>query len=529
MAKKSATKSTTTSKATPKRNGKPVSEGVVKDQLVTQEVNTVEETRSVEYPDKEVKLFMGDKGLTEKLVEDLLLWRTESKVIEEGKKINAEKDYSFGENYLLEDALGNKIRCYANLVNRPFRDREAWKQAYKHLKGEWVLNMQTIIVSKYGNLNDGQHRLVGYKLACQMLRKDKKWQQRWPNGLPLMETAIAFGAEETEQVLRTLDDGNSRDLTDVVYTSPIFSDLMDLSAKKECSRMLAKAVELLWERTRSKQKYGDDKYASHSAYVEFERLHTKLEECVKYIYKLNGPLLDDGKDNPHARSLSKMKLSPGMCAGLLYLMASDSSDYEKYHNSEVPSEKVLKWDHYEKAKKFWDLLSRCGPNAADDPTMKNVRFALATQGGENFRGTKLEKLQVLIKAWIAYRDEGSVTVSDVNIEDDYNYTDEGDKEDLARFAKLDGIDIGVTWEEKKGRKKGDGKTADSGRGLPTKEEIESQARAAREAKGHQEVSELELALKNKKEDNTPGFRSEDDSEELEEEELEDEEDTEEDE
>jgi len=80
------------------------------------------------------------------------------------------------EEWTLKDLEGNKILLKNNLTNRPFRLSLAKRYANEILRKAWAFNGESLILDKFGMVQDGQHRLVGLILAEQMRAKEK---ERW--------------------------------------------------------------------------------------------------------------------------------------------------------------------------------------------------------------------------------------------------------------------------------------------------------------------------------------------------------------
>lgn len=232
--------------------------------------------------------------------------------------------------------------------------------------------------------------------------------------------------------IRSLDNVKLKWLSDVIEASDPFNTL-DPRERKECSRMLGKAVDLLWKRTWAWLKPVNGKRAQ-SEFTGFINCHRRLLECVKHIFEQNSR--DSG------RAISILKLSPGQCSALMYLMASCSSDGDGYRNAEPPSEKQLVWEDWEKAEAFWVLL------ASGDNELSAVREALGYHVGQEGdrvdedTGNDLsqsEKLAILIKAWRHFLPGGKLTDKVLNLE--YRVGENGIR-CLAECPTVGGIDRG---------------------------------------------------------------------------------------
>jgi hypothetical protein len=400
--------------------------------------------------------------LTEKEVEEILGWETEEDFTKRKKAENPdakEKDCSYGEDYLIKDLLGNKIRCRNNVDNRPFTEAHALALAQSFLTREWAgtgkkpgetINGEPLIIGRTDKGISLQHRLIGFKLACQKYRGKHaaRWKAIWEDKPLTFPTIIVRGVDESPDTVRTIDNTRPRSPTDVVYTSDIFKDLMPLK-RKECARMLDVASDVLWKRT----KYGagnvSAEYQTNTSIMEFIKNHSKLEMCVKHIMQCN----DD-------RSLSVQKLSPGYCAAMMYLMAVSSTDPDEYLENgrkhlSPRNEKDLDFANYDKARTFWTLLSK----TKVDPTLAQVWEARRPHNGdesvETYGGfvfpkgdevsTDSERVGVIAKAWELYANDFEVVAEELSLPYDVETLDDGSVESFTLKGPsmtFGGIDYG---------------------------------------------------------------------------------------
>lgn len=380
--------------------------------------------KPVLYPKLQVELFVGPDAITRVQAQELLGWETEkeyrARMVSEGRPDLAAIGY--GDEFTLSDFNGDLIRCNRNSRNRAFSQSHAYKLRQEVLNKMWRFNGENIIFSKYGNVMSGQHRLAGYILACQeWAGKDRKhWQQIWPEE-PVLETSVVFGIEESPDVIRTLDNVRTRVLADVVYTSPEFDNLNSVS-KRECSRMTHLAIDLLWKRARDPKRHAFDAIQTHGNSMVFMDNHPHINQAVRAIFEIN-----------KQRAISKLKLSPGMCSALLFLMGCSTSDRDDYYNADPPGEKYLEWTHWARAKQYFSDLSRA-------PELKPVVAKLKDLESSGRKGTMAEKIAVLCKGWNAYILNGAVTEDDVDLQ----YQSYADKEGLLDYPDVGGIDLGPT-------------------------------------------------------------------------------------
>jgi hypothetical protein len=391
--------------------------------------------KGILYPKLEVTICVGKHAVTSDQAKKLLGWETE----DEYKERTGDKGARFDE-ITLTDVEGNRVRCWNNSHNRPFSDTWAYRLAQTVLNRQWAgpitmpgetINGETIVIGNRGAVESGQHRLIGLVLSKQMWGSDKQkehWQTLWKTE-PVLETIIVYGVSESARVLQTLDNVKPRSLSDVIYTSELFTDMTSVE-RKEGSRMLAAAIDLLWKRTEASSNH--EKYQTHSTSIGFFGRHKKLLEAVKDIFKLN-----------EDRSLSALKLSPGMCAGALYFMASSVSDVDTYRNEDpAPSEASLTFDRWEQAKELF------GDIAADATKVKPLRYAIGSLVDEDAGGggRTVEKLGLLAKAWVATLAGGEMTAEDVQLE---YAKDEDDVNHLINCPGFGGIDLGPSLDTEK--------------------------------------------------------------------------------
>lgn len=328
------------------------------------------------------------------------------------------ENWIFGDTFHCMDAYGNKVYCHNNAHNRPF-DIE-WSRALIQsiLNGQWAgpftvpgetVNGETVRISRYGRVLSGQHQMTACILASQVLEKDREAKRDHPDdpkypvwrtqGYPFIETIVVKGCSEDPRVLMTVDYVKPRTAADVFYTSDIFKQSRP-GERLELCKMLASAVDMLWARTQARG------YKTHPEIVGFLERHKRLMKCVEHVFGENKPSKDGG------RAISRLRLNPGQCAAICYLMGCSVPDidaYEiygdEYRNMEpAPSEKGLNWDNWERALEFWTGL-------AQSREFQPVRTALgrlfdsAAGNEENMGlgGRGPEKLAILAKAWEIYK------------------------------------------------------------------------------------------------------------------------------
>lgn len=392
----------------------------------------------------------------------------------------------FKQDFLLLDIEGNKVRCEHNATNRPFYETWSKTLCQDILNRFWRLNGETVIISDRGRVLSAQHRLIALILAWQIWKgkNHEHWLKKWPEE-PFIESLVVTGIPEDQDTVNTLDNVKPRSLGDVFYTSPIFLDL-HRDQKKKAARMLDKAVDFLWHRTTptregrgiSELAGGDVVYQTHSTSAEFLDRHKKLLVFIRAMLTF---------DEEHA--LSKLKLSPGMCAAICYLQASSESNPDDYLGEDPPCEKVLTWEHEKKAIRFWEEVAK------DTALFKPLQQALSAlkDPDQGVGGRTIEKLCVIAKSWALFLEDMPLTLEDIMPE---YYTEEVGEITIRRLAlsakrvTFGGIDFGEPISDKEIEN-------DEGDGL-SEEELEERRKAASREKSRQEMEKKIKASSKKK-------------------------------
>lgn len=370
--------------------------------------------------------------LTVEEMKDILGWETESQYKErkvredtaKGKENCKPEHYIYGEDYHCKNLAGEKVRCTNNLNNRPFDEK--WSEDLEHtvLAGQWAgphtipgetVNGETIRISRYGRVISGQHQMTGAIKADEKLQRDRANGMDTPEAPKypawvghehvFIETIVVTGMSEDPRVLMTVDYVKPRSVADVFYTSSVFKDASRQDRQELC-RILERACDFLWTRTDARG------YRTHLEIVGFLERHPRLLDCVLHLFKLNRATKVGG------RKISNLRLSPGQCAALMYIMGSagEKTDGDEYRNMDpAPSEKnergrdALDWSYWDRAESFWTNLVGAGPN----PTLfMQVRIALGqlvtssvdSEDNLGMGGRLGEKLAILAKAWERWKD-----------------------------------------------------------------------------------------------------------------------------
>lgn len=351
----------------------------------------------------------------------ILGWETESefqarKARELGIDLaTAKAQWVFGDVFHCRNTTGEKVRCNANAGNRPFDEKWCEDLVHTVLVGQWAgphtipsgtVNGETVRVSKYGRVLSGQHQGSACILADEVLHKarlelghdvaNEKYPAWRGHNHCFLETILITGMSEDPRVLMTVDYVKPRTAADVFYTSGVFRESTPPQRKELC-RMLSTAVDVLWDRTDTRG------YKTHPEIVAFLERHRRLLQLTSHLFVENSE--DDGTD---VRRISKLRLSPGLCAALGFLQGCSGAgtDGDVYRNEEpAPSEAKLDWSMYDRAEEFWVCLARAidfvpvrqalGRLAASDPN---------SEANKGMGGRLPEKLALLCKAWEVFRD-----------------------------------------------------------------------------------------------------------------------------
>ena len=360
------------------------------------------------YPEVSVQLCIGEDALTDEKAKQILGWR---ELPDDSK-----------EDFLFKDSNGKKVQCTNNLRNRMLYGSNVQVLAQEILRGRWRFNGENLIIGQKGTILNGQHSLIAVVMACQMYDETPDeypyWQERGER--PLIEKSVCLGVEESDDVVNTMDTCKPRTLTDVIFRSEYFADVHP-TTRKNVSRILDYAIRLLWLRTGM----GTDAYAprrTHSEALDFINRHPRLLQCVKHVGEAGS-----------VTTVSKF-ISPGSAAGLMYLMATSTSEPDEYRASSNADESILNFDLWDKAEEFWALISSDSP--AMVPLKKSIGTLIEGEGG----GSNAERLAVIVKAWGSFVQHDKVVEKDLKLK--YVTDDEGFKT-LAECPTTGGIDIGV--------------------------------------------------------------------------------------
>lgn len=189
----------------------------------------------------------------------------------------------------------------------------------------------------------------------------------------------------------TVDNCKQRTPTDVFYTSELFRHAPP-AARKEYSRMMAVAVDMLWKRTDARG------YKTLPEVLNFQERHKKLLKAVEHLFQQNS--------DKSGRKITNKIMSAGQAAAICYLMgcSGPETDGDIYRNMFPPTERDLDWSLWDKAKQFWSLVASHDSFAIVREAIN--RLTLTSVDGEDatlgLGGTSQEKLAILSKAWDVY-------------------------------------------------------------------------------------------------------------------------------
>lgn len=419
--------------------------------------------RKVLYSEPAVELAYGEEAIDEARAKELLGWEEEPA---EGK---------FGSEYLLKDLNDKKIRCNNNVTdgytNRPIYTSTIATLQQEILNKRWRFNGETIIIGKTGLLLNGQHQLIGFVLAVQEWKANRaKWAELWDEA-PTIDKAIAYGVEEDDTTVNTMDTCKPRSLADVIFRSALFQNLKE-SNRKKAARMADNAIRLIWSRTGA----GLSAFAprrTHAESLAFIERHPRLLDCVMHVME------EEGK----SKKLSQF-VPPGYASGLLYLMGCSQSDHDTYHTDPTPREELLNWNNWTKACSFITKL------AANGKDVQAIRAVLGNLAKEGLLSTQ-SRCSVVVNAWACFLEDAPITYEEIDLM--YGENDNGDRV-IAETPTVGGIDIG------------DPRDADETiirANDPTPEEIEADKKRTKEKKTAKKAAKVPSTTKRAGDDWAP--------------------------
>lgn len=246
-----------------------------------------------------------------------------------------------------------------------------------------------------------------------------QWKRLWEGNVPVIESLVAFGAEESDEFTQTQDNVRSRTLADTLYTSQLFKTWKPRD-KKNVVKVADYAVRLLWTRTgMSNSKYAS-KITNTEAY-EFLNRHLKLLDAVKHIFT------EDIKGS------IRNGITLGYAAGLLYLQAASNDDRETYDATTPPEESTLSLERWPMALKFWIGFSV-------SKRFDVVKKLLMAVDEDEVRIPLAERIGIIVKAWEAYLADEVMDKDRVGLT---YFEDASGKQVPGEFPTFGGIDTGT--------------------------------------------------------------------------------------
>lgn len=498
--------------------------------------------RKLLYPEVVVFRCFGANALTEATVDDILGWesqadytarrlRDDPKLTEAETEFDPERFAAQGQAmpFVVKDEEGNLCACWNNDCNRPFDEPTARKYAQSVLLRQWAgpttidgtveavysddeepyimsdgtviqpgqkvtlplgtVNGETLTISAFGRVLDGQTRAVGFKLACQLHRqKGSPWKKHWPDGPPVLETIVVRGVSEDPRVVQTINNVRPRSEADVIYTSNILpsvfgpKDYPELTAsdRKTASMMLSNAIDLLWKRTGAGEAGKDQGipviYQTHRESMDFLDRHDKLKKCLKILYQLRKGVA------------GKPEVSPGKAATIMYLMACSKADGDGYRKKRHRNDNGLDFSRWDEAEEFWKLLS--GKAIEMEPLLAALAQLKTPAETEGLGGRWIEQQALICLAWGHYAAGRKLTEDDLKLHYGYKIIKDANGKPIQgdmilledpKFPDLGGIDLGDTYVEE--RKEDD----------PA--EVEEKKRAERDQRAAETVAKAEREKK----------------------------------
>lgn len=306
---------------------------------------------------------------------------------------------------MLQDVKGNSIQLYNNRGNRPIDEGWVKTLAQIILNKQWEMNWQPILISKYGNVVSGQHRMIALVFAEQM-RTDPKQAAHWKEvgwTKPVtIDVLLIEGTEEGGNFTRTVDYTRPRSDSDILYCDRDFFTKNQGSKERELlCRVAGNAIRFLWDRTgRNKATYSSK--FTPTELVDWFRSHPSLEDVVKTVES----------NNTASKGNLAYFLPLGKMSAMTYLMAASTSDPDAYDHTEKSlalDQKLSTGDTGRKGEIFETVLERaCGfinnINSKTDRTIAlerwiEKRHQEAVAAGVTTGITEDEKLCAVAKAW----------------------------------------------------------------------------------------------------------------------------------
>ena len=319
------------------------------------------------------------------------------------------EDEDWGNEFTLKDLYGRKVRLQNNPTNRPFKQPLADRYTNEHLRGKWSLNLETIVISKEGNVLQGQHRLVGFILAEQMREINPK---RWGKSPLEFEVLMGFGVSSLPENANTYDLGAKRSLGDVLYRQHEFGKKVSDKEQRRITTILSGAIRLVWLRSGGKQ-ISFAPHFPHSEAIEFYEKHPHILQAVEKITSL-----ENGEEGNEKRISPLISLS--YAAALLYLMGKATDT--------------------KKASEFWEAFAS-GEGLTKGSAILSLRQSLIRMDASS--GSKRDEIVgTVIKSWLLWSSDKAGASKDIRVA----RKKVGDRIVMAEFPRIGGIDSPVEVE-----------------------------------------------------------------------------------
>lgn len=272
------------------------------------------------------------------------------------------------------------------LTNRQFRFPLAKRYAAEHIRKKWSFNGETIVLDKYGCVQQGMHRGAGFVLAEEQRAAQP---EKWGKKALTYTTGFQTGIEPANDVVDTIDLGQKRSLGDVLFRNRDMGKEFKDKELAKLSRILAGAIRLVWLRITGVSVMGGQAFL-HSEALELLKEHEDLVDCVKFIHTEEGGSGADGKKISNYISLA-------YASGLMYLMAKAKGGKKA-------------------AEEFWTLFAG-GAFEKGDPILA-LRESLKRRSAGS--GAEREKIiGTVIKAWQLWSEgKKNVKPSDIVVKKD---------------------------------------------------------------------------------------------------------------
>lgn len=346
-----------------------------------------------------------------------------------GWEVESESGEKFGEDYVLQDRYGRKVRLKNNPHNRPISMSNVESIVQNVLQGRYELNGETLIIGEYGNVLNGQHTGIAVVLADQDRQRlrDREtgkllWEDKWPDDKPVcVSKIVVYGIKETDSVVNTIDTAKPRSLADVLYRSPYFADLPARNKKTGVDRFNAarstdSAIKYLWVRT-GLYMSNTSKVRTNSEAVAWLEGHggseSKLLSAVRYVLGQNRGKGKEGDEGFVPEDRIRKELSLGQAAAFLYLMACSNVSEAKvneYYGADDRTSAPLTFGLERKARAFWEAFGK------EDGPLVELTKVFSKMTTEEKTSLGAERRYMIAKAWHLFKADEEVTAKGIKVQ-----------------------------------------------------------------------------------------------------------------